>query len=207
MGTLIHGASRTLSPETCAVIDSVISLQDSVAGHTPFILPDGRMIGPSGLARALASLSARQVRELGLQTSGISGPRGSTSSRSAALQSSLESRLRASPDLAGSTLFKLTWKHRATPAGRLICALRASGLTTSGSASGSLPTPSGTSNHGKNHVAGRLDEWGGSSNPFRGTPLGPIHSPRFELWTMGYPAAWRERMPPAMRSCRKLLPK
>src|SRR5688572_9035969 len=25
-----------------------------------------------------------------------------------------------------------------------------------------LPTPSGTSNHGKNNVSGRLDEWGGS---------------------------------------------
>lgn len=55
---------------------------------------------------------------------------------------------------------------------------------------GLLPTPSGTSNHGKNHVAGRLDEWGGSSNPFRGTPLGRVHCPSFEEWMMGYPAQW-----------------
>ena len=57
---------------------------------------------------------------------------------------------------------------------------------------GLLPTPSGTSNHGKNHVAGRLDEWGGSSNPFRGTPLGKLHCPRFEEWMMGYPDRWAE---------------
>lgn len=39
---------------------------------------------------------------------------------------------------------------------------------------------------------------GGSSNPFRGTPLGRVHSPAFELWTMGYPDAWQEQMRRAM---------
>jgi hypothetical protein len=60
------------------------------------------------------------------------------------------------------------------------------------SESGSLPTPSGTSNHGKNHVAGRLDEWGGSSNPWRGTEIGGISSPAFEEWVMGWPVQWTE---------------
>lgn len=41
----------------------------------------------------------------------------------------------------GSTLFKLTWKERATPSGRLICALRASAHRTSGNGCGSWPTP------------------------------------------------------------------
>ena len=59
-------------------------------------------------------------------------------------------------------------------------------------ASGLLPTPSGTSNHGNNHVSGRLDEWGGSSNPWRGTEIGRTHSPSFEGWMMGYPAAWHQ---------------
>jgi len=63
---------------------------------------------------------------------------------------------------------------------------------TDATAYGMLPTPSGTSNHGKNHVSGRLDEWGGSSNPFRGTELGKIHSPRFEEWMMGAPDRWTE---------------
>jgi hypothetical protein len=41
----------------------------------------------------------------------------------------------------GSTLFKLTWKQRATPAGRLIPALRASVLRTSDNDCTSWPTP------------------------------------------------------------------
>ena len=41
----------------------------------------------------------------------------------------------------GSTLFVLTWKTRATPWGRRICALRASALRTSGSGFSSWPSP------------------------------------------------------------------
>jgi len=63
-------------------------------------------------------------------------------------------------------------------------------------ASGSLlPTPSGTSNHGQNHVSGRLDEWGGSSNPFRGTEAGKLHSACFEEWMMGWPVLWTAPTP------------
>ena len=54
---------------------------------------------------------------------------------------------------------------------------------------GYLPTPSGTRS-GKNHVIGRLDEWGGSSNPFRGTSLGPVRCPDFEEWMIGWPVRW-----------------
>jgi hypothetical protein len=74
-------------------------------------------------------------------TSGTSGPSGSVSSASAALQSSLESRLRALTASGGSTLFALTWKERVTPLGHPICALRASVLRTSASASTSWPSP------------------------------------------------------------------
>ena len=55
---------------------------------------------------------------------------------------------------------------------------------------GYWPTPSGTSNHGKNHVVGRLDEWGGSSNRFRGTSLQRVRCPEFEEWMMGWPEGW-----------------
>lgn len=58
---------------------------------------------------------------------------------------------------------------------------------TEGNGFGFLPTPSGTSNHGKNHVSGRLDEWGGSSNPWRGTEIGKVHCASFEEWVMGWP--------------------
>ena len=40
---------------------------------------------------------------------------------------------------------------------------------------------------GNSHVCGRLDEWGGSSNPFRGTETGKLHCPSFEEWMLGLP--------------------
>lgn len=63
-------------------------------------------------------------------TSGTFGRRSTISSRSADFLSFLESRLRARTASLGSTLYKLTWKERVTPAGRSICALRASGRRT-----------------------------------------------------------------------------
>ena len=54
-----------------------------------------------------------------------------------------------------------------------------------------LPTPSGCRS-GKNHVAGRMDEWGGSSNPWRGTEVGKTRTPAFEEWVMGWPVQWTE---------------
>jgi hypothetical protein len=58
-----------------------------------------------------------------------------------------------------------------------------------------LPTPSGTSNGGKNHVIGRLDEWGGSSNPWRGTEIGKVRCASFEEWMMGFPMGWSDLIP------------
>ena len=69
-------------------------------------------------------------------TSGTYGRTSTGSSASAALQSSLASRLRARTASLGSTLYKLTWKDRSTPAGRSISALRASARPTSDSGSG-----------------------------------------------------------------------
>jgi len=69
---------------------------------------------------------------------------------------------------------------------------------TSAKGSGSsLPTPSGCRS-GKNHVAGRLDEWGGSSNRWRGTEIGKLHLPPFEEWVMGWPVQWTELTQSAM---------
>lgn len=107
-------------------LSSAISSRGSAYGATPYAAPDGRMIAPSGQGHAPANLSARQAKDRGLLMSGIYGPRSTISSASAALQSPLASRLQAKTALLGSTLFKLTWKERVTPAGRSIPALRAS---------------------------------------------------------------------------------
>jgi len=179
---------------------------ESEDGRSRCSLQDGRKTGPYGPAPALASLSARQAQEEGLMTKGIFGPHGDGSSINAGLQQSLESRLQARMEGLGCKAYKLTakrWDMKPLPS---IFALRASALHTSGSACGGLPTPSGTSNGGKNHVAGRLDEWGGSSNPFRGTSDGKTHCPAFELWMLGYPDEWRlamRRVTPSSRKSRR----
>lgn len=121
---------------TSSATPSAISSPALAAGQSPCALPDGQMIAPSGPAPALANLSAQQAKEAGLLTSGTFGRSGTISSESAVLQSSLASRLRARTASAGSTLYKLTWKDRATPAGRSISALRASARPISDNGSG-----------------------------------------------------------------------
>ena len=124
---------------------NAISSPGSASGVTPSVSPDGQMTDPSGPAHARASLSARQAKAAGLLTSGTYGPQCSISSESAVLSSGLASRLRARTASVGSTLYKLTWKERATPSGRAIPALRASARPTSGSVSelplSGWPTP------------------------------------------------------------------
>ena len=127
----------------CESSPSATSSQASGSGPTPCDPQAGPTTVLFGQEAARASLSARQVQEAGLMTSGTSGRTGTISSASAVLQSSLASRLQARTASAGSTLYTLTWKQRATPSGLLICALRASARRISDSASGLLgwPTP------------------------------------------------------------------
>src|SRR6185369_319119 len=120
---------------------SAISLQASAAGATPSDSQDGPTPVPYGRDPVRANLSAKQAKALGLLTSGIFGPRGTGSSASATLASSLENRLRVRMASLGSTLYKLTWKMRTTPAGHSICALRGSALRMSDNDSTSWPTP------------------------------------------------------------------
>ena len=63
-----------------------------------------------------------------------------------------------------------------------------------GIVSGLLPTPSGV-NGGRNNVMGRIDEWGGSGNPFRGTEIGKVRCASFEEWMMGWPTGWSALTP------------
>ncbi len=124
--------------------------QESGSGPLPCAELGGLTIDQFGQVLAPANHSARQVKNLGLLTSGIYGRRGITSLRSADLTESTVSKLRAKTASVGSTLYKLTWKERVTPMGRSIYALRASVLRTTGNGFGLLlkgwPTP--TSNNG-----------------------------------------------------------
>ena len=129
-----------LNPTTSPDSPNAISSPESAFGRTHCGGPDGETIRQFGQALAHANLSARQAKEMGLLTSGIYGPHGSTLSRSAALREFLASKLQAATASLGSTLYKLTWKRRDTPSGRLIYALRASAPRTSDSAFTSWPT-------------------------------------------------------------------
>ena len=116
---------------------SVIFSQESESGVLHYAEQVGLMIDKYGREAVLANLSARQVKQVGLMTSGTYGLRSTISLSSATLTWHLVNRLRVRTASIGSTLYKLTWKERATPQGRRISALRASVLRTSGKDSGS----------------------------------------------------------------------
>ena len=185
----------------CVGSCSVTFLQESEVGAMRPDWPVGVTMSLFGLEAVPASRSLSQVIATHLRMSAIYGHISRRSSSSVVLQSFLENKLR--DRLHGSELCTVIWKRWIAPWGACLSRPRAQVPHIDVTVSGLLPTPSGTSNHGKNHVAGRLDEWGGSSNYFRGTEDGNKHLPGFELWTMGYPDAWRQLMPPVMQSSRK----
>ena len=115
-----------LAPVTLPDLFSAISSPALVVGATPCALPDGPRTDLFGRAVAHANLSAPPALKkapLMIDTSGLSG---SISSASAALESSLVSKLKQRSATAGSTLFKLTWKESTTPSQRPVSLLRAS---------------------------------------------------------------------------------
>jgi len=119
---------------------SAISSPVLAAGATPCALPDGPRIDLFGRAVAPVSPLAQLVHGGALPTSAISGPPGSTLSASADLTLSLVSRLKQRLTTDGSTLFKLTWREKVTPAGRLVYRLAASGRRTLDKDFGLWPT-------------------------------------------------------------------
>jgi len=134
-------ASPTSPPMMSLVPDSDTFSLVSAAGP-PHLDSQASLTTPtSGPVRAPVSRSAPRARGAEHATLDIFGQHGSHSSSSVALQSSLESRLRAETDSRGSTLFTLTWNDAVTPSGRRICALRASARRIFDSDSSSWPTP------------------------------------------------------------------
>lgn len=139
-------------PETCEDLLSATSSPVSADGVTPCASPGGPMSALFGLDPAHVNLSAAQAKERGLLTSGTYGLLGSISSESSALNEFLASRLR--PRLLGSTLFRETWKAKATPSGRVLWVHTASAHRTSDSASTGWPTPLVNDELGSSHCYG-----------------------------------------------------
>ena len=132
----------------------------------------GPMIARFGRDHAPVNLSARQAKERGLLTSGIFGLHSTGSSNSAALTSSLASRLQVKTASAGSTLYRLTWKPWTTPAGRSLSLLRASALRTSESGFTGWPTPT-------------TRDWKDGGNPDVNVPLNGLLGR--VVWLAGWP--------------------
>lgn len=136
---------------------SAISSPGSADGPLPCVAQDGQTAARHGQHHALASLSARQAKDLGLLTSGTYGPPHTGLSASAALSWSLASNLAALTRTTGSTLYKLTWKPWAMPSGRLRFRLRASARRTRETVLIGWPTPIASNGRG----AGNFNRQGG----------------------------------------------
>lgn len=141
MATLTLETFGTCSPTTYADIRNAISLLESAVGHSRFEWRDCLTISPSGPALAPANRSPSPASEKAKATSDTCGQNSHASSTSAALQLSLENRLRARMAAFGSPEYALTWKQWPMPSGPPICALRASARRTSVNGSTGWPTP------------------------------------------------------------------
>jgi hypothetical protein len=137
----MNAQSSMFNLTTCEDSRNVTSSQESADGVQPCVSPDGLTIDTSGQDPVPVNPSAQPGKAKGSKIPVISGRRGFGSSESAALQWSLENRLRRLMAERGSTLYRLTWKKQVTPSGRRIFALLALAHRTSDSGCTSWPTP------------------------------------------------------------------
>ncbi len=138
----LSNSRQTISEDT----SGSTSLQASADGTTPYRCQDTPDL--FGQEAVPASRSAWPERAKHQVMNATYGPNGTGLSAQCDRQHSLASKLMRQLDGAGSTLFTLTWKRKATPLGRPYYQLVASARRTSGSDCGSWQTPNARENGG-----------------------------------------------------------
>nr|DAH52774.1 MAG TPA: hypothetical protein [Caudoviricetes sp.] len=109
--------SLKLKLKTSKASPNAISSQESAAGLLPCNLRESATKHGSGPAARRASRSALPENSSDSSTFGTLRQCSSVSSVSAALQSSLENKLRQQLQNRGCAIYKLTWKEKITPSG------------------------------------------------------------------------------------------
>lgn len=218
MAKSMNGQLKMFDPTTYEDSSSVTSSPASGDGPTRSGSPDGPMIDTSGPAVARVSRGVRRGAGLAPTIRATFGRRGSSSSRSASLQVSLESKLKVLMDERGSTEFTFSWRKQDTPSGRQISRLVASARLTSAEGFGLWPTPSLDDAAGRqlgnpiltrNHTWRHRNRAGGQSRTRIAEVCNHLGradlagSGRFRGWLMGFPPAWKNATPTAMPSSRK----
>lgn len=145
----------TSTPPNSANTANAISLPASADGPTLFSLPAGPHPSPSGPDPVRVSRFRALDSKKAMPIDGTCGPLFNLSSTSAALQRSLENKLRESLDVNGSPEYVLTWKQWDMPSGVPICALRASARPTSGKEFTGWPSPKARNIHGASETKTR----------------------------------------------------
>ena len=189
---------------------SAISLPESASGATPCVSQAGPTTGLCGQDPAPASLSALPDRGAVLPTNATCGPSGSISLASADLELSLVSKLKQRLGTAGSTLFNLTWKAKATPAKRLYFQLVPLMPHTAETEFGLWPTPRasewkgtgplGSKSHNHRLERGYLDATVQEASQESGSL-----NPAWVEWLMGFPIGHTDLNPSETQSFRKSL--
>ena len=154
-----QNATLTRSPRlSLGLIANATSSLASAGGPTPSDLPVGRGIGKSGPAVVPVSRFRARDADRAMPTNDTSGPLFTASSPSAALQRSLESRLRETLDVNGSQGYVLIWRSLDMPSGPPICQLRAKArpMQDSGFFGARVPTPSARDGAGPHSNSGVL---------------------------------------------------